>query len=164
MQKREFANLSLMALIASYFIQYGGQLFALVVSANTVAKAPPRSFAMWQGEYGYDSSAFWDTVPTITAILFVVSLIANWRTIRRNLVLFAAAMFVVGAILAMFLLMPEFAELQAIPFSDTVDAELQKRASRWLMLDWGVWSLGAISGIALLVALARPITPKEGRE
>jgi hypothetical protein len=146
-----------MALIASYFMQYGGQLFALVVSASTVAKAPPRSFAMFEGEYGYDSSAFWDTVPTITAILFVVSLVANWRTGRRNLLVLAAAMFVVGAILAIFLLMPEFAELQAIPFRDVVDPALQRRAAKWLALDWAVWSLGAISGLALLVALARPI-------
>ena len=161
MRELKFANLSLMALIVSYFMQYGGQLFALVVSASTVAKAPPRSFAMYQGEYGYDSSAFWDTVPTITAILFVIGLVANWRTSRRNLLLFAAAMFVVGAILATFLLMPEFAELQAIPFSDVVDPDLQRRAARWLSLDWAVWSLGAISGIALLFALARPVTAKE---
>lgn len=161
MRELKFANLSLMALIASYFMQYGGQLFALVVSASTVAKAPPRSFAMWQGEYGYDSSAFWDAIPTITAVLFVVSLIANWRTSRRNLVLLAAAMFVVGAVLAMFLLMPEFAALQAIPFSDAVDPELQRRAARWLTLDWAVWLLGAVSGIPLLVALARPTTAKE---
>ena len=84
MRELKFANLSLMALIASYFMQYGGQLFALVVIASTVAKAPPRSFAMWQGEYGYDSSAFLDAIPTITAVLFVVSLIANWRRHDMN--------------------------------------------------------------------------------
>ena len=161
MPELKFANLSLMALIASYFMQYGGQLFALVASASIVAKAPPRSFAMFQGEYGYDSSAFWDTVPTITAILFVVGLIANWRTSRRNLLLLAAAMFVVGAVLAIFMLMPEFAELKAIPFRDAVDLDLQGRAARWLALDWAVWFLGTISGVALLMALARPITAKE---
>ena len=32
------------------------------------------------------------------------------------------------------------------------------------MLDWGVWSLGAISGIALLMALARPVASNETRD
>ena len=51
-------NVTLMALVASCFIQIGAQLFALVVVASTVSEAPPRSFAMFQGEYGYNSSAF----------------------------------------------------------------------------------------------------------
>lgn len=149
-------DVSLMALIISYFTQYGGQLFALMASASIVAKAPPRSFAMFEGEYGYDSSAFWDLVPTVTAALFVVALVANWKTSRRNFLLFAAAMFIIGAILAMVWLMPEFAEMQAVGFRDMVDPKLQVRAARWLRLDWSIWAFGMITGSALLFAIARP--------
>ena len=63
MKELSRANLTLAAVVASCFIQIGAQLYALVVVAGTVAKAPPRSFAMFEGEYGYDSSAFWNTVP-----------------------------------------------------------------------------------------------------
>ena len=151
-------DISLMALIISYFTQYGGQLFALMASATIVAKAPPRSFAMFEGEYGYNSSAFWDLVPTVTAVLFVLALIANWRTTRRNLLVFAAIMFVIGAVLAIFWLMPEFAQMQAIGFSDNVDPQLQARAAKWLKLDWSIWTFGMFSGLPLVVALARPAT------
>ena len=59
-------NIILMALIVSCFIQVGAQLFALSVVASTIAEAPPRSFAILEGPYRYDSSAFWSTVPPIT--------------------------------------------------------------------------------------------------
>lgn len=70
-------NLTLMALVACGLMQIGAQLFALSVVASTVSAAPPRSFAMLQGEYGYNSSAFWNTFPTITSVLFVIALVAN---------------------------------------------------------------------------------------
>src|SRR6187401_364378 len=63
MKKMNLPNLTLIALVASCLAQVGAQLFALSVVASTVSEAPPRSFAMLQGEYGYNSSAFWDTVP-----------------------------------------------------------------------------------------------------
>jgi hypothetical protein len=85
MTRVDAPNVSLAALVASCFIQIGAQLFALVVIVGTVAEAPPRSFAMFGGEYGYDSSGFWNTVPMITSVLFLVALIANWKTRRRRL-------------------------------------------------------------------------------
>ena len=60
-------NITLIASVVSIFIQIGAQLYALVVIAATIAEAPPRSFAIFEGEYGYDSSAFWNTVPPITS-------------------------------------------------------------------------------------------------
>lgn len=148
-----------MALVASCFMQFGAQLFALVVVAGTVAAAPPRSFAMFAGEYGYNSSAFWDTVPTITAILFVIALVANWKTRRRNLLLFALTMFVIGGIIAGLLLEPMFAEMKALGFRDEVDPVLQSRAATWYALDWMVWGIGSSAGVALLLALIRPVIP-----
>ena len=58
MKELNLSNVTLMAAVASCFIQFGAQLFALVVVASTVAEAPPRSFAMFRGEYGYNSSIF----------------------------------------------------------------------------------------------------------
>ena len=63
----------MIALVASCLVQVGAQLFALSVVASTVSAAPPRSFAILQGEYRYDSSAFWSIVPMVTALLFVSS-------------------------------------------------------------------------------------------
>jgi hypothetical protein len=59
-------NVTLIALIVSCFIQIGAQLFAVSIIARVVKSAPPRSFAILEGAYRYDSSAFWQTVPPIT--------------------------------------------------------------------------------------------------
>jgi len=55
---------------------------------------------------------------------------------------------------------PEFAAITVAGYGDTVDPELQSRAARWLAYDWAVWGLSVAAGIALLLALARPVPPK----
>jgi hypothetical protein len=162
MKELNVPNLTLMALVASCFIQIGAQLFALVVVAGTVAEAPPRSFAMFQGAYGYNSSAFWSTVPPITFVLFVIALVANWKTGRRKLLLLALTMFLVGGLVAGLFLEPVFDEMKAMGYRDEVDPVLQSRAATWYALDWAVWGMAVVAGLALLLALIRPVTtPKE---
>lgn len=162
MKELNLPNVTLMALVASCFIQIGAQLFALVVVAGTVSEAPPRSFAMFEGGYGYNSGAFWSTVPPISFALFIIALIANWNTRRRNLMLFALTMFLVGGLVMMLWVEPVFAEMKAMGFRAEVDPVLQSRAARWYALDWVGWTMGALGGVALLLALVRPVTtPKE---
>ena len=157
MSELNIRNVALMALIVSCFMQIGAQLFALSVVASTVAEAPPRSFAILEGEYGYDSAPFWGTVPPITGLLFIVALIANWKTSRRWLLLASFALFVIGGLLAGMLVEPEFAAMTAGGYSDTVDPALQSRAATWLAYDWAVWALALAAGITLLLALMRPV-------
>ena len=161
MRRSDAANLTLGALVASCFIQIGAQLLALIVVAGTVAEAPPRSFAMFAGEYGYDSSGFWNTVPTITSLLFIVALIANWKTRRRRLLLFALTLFVIGSLIAGLLVEPIFSEMIAIGYSDRVDSVLQSRAAMWYALDWMLWGVAASAGVALLLALMIPAYDRE---
>jgi hypothetical protein len=148
----------LTALIVSCFIQSGAQLFAISVLARVVQSAPPRSFAILEGPYRYDSSAFWEIVPPITGVLFLVALIANWKTDRRKLILGAFTLFVIGGVVAGVYLEPMFAKMIAVGYQNAVDPELQARAATWYAMDWGVWVVGLVAGIALLCALARPAT------
>jgi len=108
MKRLNFPNFTLAALTASALIQCGAQLFALSIIARTVSKAPPRSFAIFSGEYAYDSRPFWETVPMITLALFVAALIANWKTTRRKFVLSALGLFIVGGLIAGLYLEPTF--------------------------------------------------------
>lgn len=158
MNSRIFPNLSLIGLITSCLIQVGAQLFAILVIVRTVITAPPRSFAIFEGAYGYDSGFFWEIVPPVTLLLFVIALVANWKNTRRNLLLGAFALFLIGGAVAGVFLEPEFAELKAIGYSDTVDPALQGRAAVWYAYDVGVWFVGLAAGITLLAALARPVT------
>lgn len=158
MNNRTLPDLSLIAAIVSCFIQIGAQLFAIVVVVRTVIAAPPRSFAIFEGEYGYDSSIFWQTVPNVTLALLFVTLIANWKTTRRNLLLVSLSLFLIGGAVAAFVVEPEFAKLMAIGYSDVVDPALRNRAATWYAYDCGLWLISLAAGITLLVALARPVT------
>jgi hypothetical protein len=70
----------------------------------------------------------------------------------------AFALFILGGLLAGILLEPEFAKITAGGYRDLVDPELQSRARSWYALDWAVWSVTLLAGIALLLALAHPVT------
>lgn len=153
-------NIALMALIFSCFMQIGGQFFAISVLVSTLTEAPPRSFAILQGEHSYDSDGFWSTVPPITALLYVVALAANWKTRRRMLLLASLVLFVCSGLIAGMVLEPEFAAMVATGYSDTVDPELQSRAARWYYFDWAAWAVIVLAGLALLLALTRPAEPK----
>ncbi len=161
MRELNIRNVSLIALISSCFMQIGGQLFAVSVLVRTIAEAPPRSFAILEGAYPYDSSGFWSTVPPVTAFLFIIALIANWKSQRRVLLLVSLALFIFGGLIAGLVLEPELAKMVATGYSDTVDPELQSRAAQWYYLDWATWGIGALSGLALLLALARQVEPKD---
>ena len=156
MREFNFRNVTLMAAAASCFIQIGAQLFAISVIAHTVAQAPPRSFAIFEGAYRYDSSAFWNTAPPITALLLVTALVTNWKTQRRNLLLIALAVFVLGGVVAGVFLEPTYAEMIAVGYRDAIDPALQRRAASWYALDWAVWMFSLFAGGALLAALVRP--------
>ena len=156
-------NLTLMALIVSCFMQIGAQLFALSVVVSTIAEAPPRSFAILEGDYRYDSSPFWGTVPPITGLLFIVALIANWKTPRRTLLIASFVLFLIGGLLAGLLVEPEFDAMVATGYSDKVVPARQGRAPTWLAYDWAVWGISLAAGIALLLALARPVSPKHDK-
>ena len=162
MKELSLRNVTMMAAVAGCFIQIGAQLFAVSIMASTVSAAPPRSFAILVGEYRYDSSAFWDTAPPIVFAVFLIALIANWKTQRRNLMLLALIFFVLQALLMMFVVEPDWTELKSIGYRDEVDPVLQSRAARWYALDWLGWAIGALGGVATLLALIRPsTTPKE---
>lgn len=163
MRELNIRNIALMALIFSCFMQIGGQLFAISVLVSTITEAPPRSFAILEGEYPYDSSGFWSTVPPITALLYVVALIANWKTQRRALLLASLALFIVAGLIAGLMLEPEFARTVETGYSDTVDPELQSRAAQWYYFDWAAWGVIVLAGLALLLALARPAEPEVSR-
>lgn len=156
MRELNLPNLILIALTASCLLQFGAQLFALSVVASTVSEAPPRSFAILEGEYGYNSSAFWNTVPTITFVLYIITLITNWKNNRRKLIFFSLTLFIIGGLVAGLYLEPFFADMTKIGYSDHVDPILQNQAKKWYLIDWLVWTCGFFAGLVLLIALIRP--------
>ena len=156
MKELNLRNITMMALVACCLMQVGAQLYALSVVASTVSAAPPRSFAILQGEYRYDSSVFWNTVPTITFVLFIIALVTNWKTPRRKLLVLALSLFMIAGLAAGLYLEPVFDEMKAIGFRDEVDPVLQARAATWYPVDWAVWATGSIGRSGSLVGAHTP--------
>lgn len=155
MRSSDLPNLALIAVTSSYFVQVGAGFFALAVIGRVLTAAPPRSLAMLTGPYGYDSGPFWETVPPITALLFLLALVANWKSRRRALILGALVIFVLSGVASTVVLPPLLAEFTAGGYHDAVDPELQRRAAIWYASDWGIRCVDAVAGVMLLVALTR---------
>ena len=164
MRTLNLPNLSMIAAVASCLLQAGAQLFAVVVVVDTVTEAPPRSLAMLAGEYGYDSSAFWEVAPMVTLLLILLALATNWRTPRRRLIVGAVGAFVVAGLFAGFVMGPVQAEVVGAGYRDAVDDALRLRAALWHTLDWISWALSLVVGLLLAFALAVPLSnPDPGR-
>ena len=146
-------NLSLIPAAVGALLQAGAQLFAIAVIVGTVTEAPPRSLAVYAGEYGYNSSPFWEMMPTVTLGLLLIALVGNWRT-RRRLVLAAVALFIAAGLFTVFVMGPVQEAVVRVGYSDAVDEALRAQAARWHMLDWVSWALTLSVGVVLAAALA----------
>jgi hypothetical protein len=131
------------------------------VVVGTVTEAPPRSLAMYSGEYGYNSGPFWEVMPAVTLTLLVVALIGNWRTRRRHLIVLAVAAFLLAGLFATFVMGPVQAEVVSAGFTDSIDPALTAVAARWQALDWVSWVLALVPGVLLLLAGYRNPQSKE---
>jgi hypothetical protein len=146
-------NLSLIPAVIGALLQAGAQLFAIAVVVGTVTQAPPRSLAMYAGEYGYDSGPFWEMMPTVTLVLLLVALVGNWRTPRRRLILAAVGLFIAAGLFTVFVMGPAQEAVVGAGYSDAVDQALRVQAARWHMLDWVSWALTLSVGTVLTAAL-----------
>lgn len=115
----------------SYIIVIGGATYEHLAVIPQWAAAPPASLAMWQGEYGLNSAAFWPVVHPVTFLLLIVALVLNWRTARRRfIVVTLAGYFLVAAVTGAYYL-PELGSIISTPYAATVDAALTARAQAW---------------------------------
>ena len=151
-----FHNVALIALVVSYYIVVGADIYAQAAITPVALEAPPRSLAMFQGEYVYDAAPFWRVTTTLTMVLFAVALGVNWKTTRRRLLLGAFLAFLVINIVSFAYIFPEYLDIVGSVYSDTVDPELVSRGAAWRKLALGRWAVVTMLGVFPLVALAKP--------
>lgn len=154
MKTSTIANVSLIPAVVGALLQAGAQLFAVAVVVRTVTVAPPRSLAMYAGEYGYDSGPFWDVMPTVTLGLLLIALAGNWRTPRRRLLLMAVTLFIAAGLFTVFVMGPAQDAVVGVGYRDAVDETLRVAAARWRVLDWASWALTLGTGVVLAASLA----------
>ena len=145
----------MIALVISYLIVVGADLYGQIVVAWSVLEAPPRSFSMLKGEYTLDSKTFWQVVTTIPLVLFVGAVVANWKTHRRFLLLTAfVAFFVINALSFPFVF-GEYLDITSAEYRDVVDTELLSRGIAWKRLALLRLAIVVAVGLLPLVALTR---------
>jgi len=146
---------SLIALIVSLFVVVGADLYGQIVVAWTTLEAPPRSLRMLQGEYALDSKRFWQVFTTIPLFLFAWSIVTNWKTRRRPLLLTAfIAFFVINALSFPFVF-GEYLDIVSADYRDVIDPELSSRGAAWKRLALVRCAVVTAVGLLPLVALAR---------
>ncbi len=128
-------RLSLFLALSFSFMQAGAQLFAITVIVTSLTSNPPDSLSMLEGEYGYDSSPFWETFPNITTLFLIIALIVNWKTSNRKYLLVGFGLFITGALYSIFILGPAS----------------ESHASNWLMLDWILFFITILTCISLTI-------------
>jgi hypothetical protein len=150
----------LLSLIGAVFIQFGAQLFAIIVIVSTLVESPPESFALIRGDFAYDSSKFWDVYPNISGGLFILAIVFNWKTQFRKWILISFGMYIIGALFAIFVLEPTHAEVVRIVLNETKSNRLQDDALLWYRLDWILCILTFVTGIVLLVPIFKQLQLK----
>src|SRR5688572_415485 len=118
--------------------------------------AVPKSLSVFQGPYRLDAAMFWMFVHPVTLLLFVITLVISWKTNRRRHLLIAIGGYVVILLATFSFFVPELLELTGTPYSHTVDASLQSRASRWVTLSLIRLAVLIVLAMNLLLGLTKP--------
>lgn len=151
MHTTKIGNFSLLSLTSGLFIQLGAQLFAILVIVGTLVESPPESLAMLNGPYGYDSSLFWNFVPNVNFILFILATVFNWKNKHRNWILAALAFYFISGLCSIFISGPLFTEL----INGELHDGISELAAKWYVTDWLIWLLSLTSGLLLMIRVNR---------
>ena len=98
---------------------------------------------------------FWMSVHPVTLLLFVITLVISWKTKRKKNVLIALGGYIVILLVTASFFLPELIELTSAPYSDTIDASLQLRANRWVVLSLIRLGVLIVLGMNLLLGLTK---------
>lgn len=137
-------NLFYILLCLSFSLICGAAVYEHVVVWPNAFASLPRSLSAFQGEYALNSAPFWMMIHPVTMVLFIIALIVSWRTERKKHVLYSLIVYVVILATTFTWFVPELLDLVNTPYSDTYDASLTSRGSRWE-------TLSIIRGIVLFV-------------
>jgi hypothetical protein len=154
-------NLLLSFASLSFIIVIGGAVYEHMAVVPRWSAAPPSSLAMFQGPYGLNPAPFWQIIHPITLLFFIAALISNWKTLRRKLILVVFGGYFLILIITAIYFVPELISVTGTAFSETVDADLTRRAGQWetLSLVRLIFLLGL--AITLLTSLTKPASRPE---
>ena len=145
----------------SLCIPFGAGLYEHVAVWPHAFAAPPQSLTMFQGNYALESAPFWMTIHPVTVLLFIISLVLNWKTERRKSILIPFIIYFVILMVTSIYFVPELMRIAGTPYADTVDADLQKSAALWTNLSLVRLVVGYAAIFILISGLTKPDTARQ---
>lgn len=124
-------NILLILATLSFIIVIGGAVYEHIAVVPRWSAAPPASLAMFQGPYGLFPAPFWQIIHPVTLVFFIGALISNWKSARRKFILVSFGGYFLVLVITAIFFVPELISITTTPYSDTIDADLTARASRW---------------------------------
>ena len=115
----------------------------------------PKSLTVFQGPYRLNAAPFWQSIHPVTLFLFVITLIVNWKTVRKRPILIALIGYVLILAATFIYFVPELLDLTGTPYADSVDTSLQFRGSRWITLSLVRGALLIVLALVLLLGLTK---------
>lgn len=155
MNSTTIKNATLIAAIIFHFILVGATLFGDIVIVPVVLSAPPESLTIFQGQYAYDSTGFWQPVNMIALGLLLAALFANWRTSRRGLLIGWLIGTVVVTIWSLAFIFPEYVDIVSTPFESKIDLALVERGARWSVISNIRLAIFVVIGLLPFCALTK---------
>jgi hypothetical protein len=132
-----------------FCIIIGGAVYEHLAVVPKWSAAPPESLSMFQGKYGLNPGVFWMLIHPVTLLLFLVTIIFNWRSrSMKNLMFSFVGYLAVLAVTASYFV-PELMEITNTPYAISVDANLVERAKMWELLS--IVRLGFITILAMVM-------------
>lgn len=141
----------------SFIIVIGGATYEHAAVVPQWTSAVPASLSMFQGEYGLAASNFWIPVHPVAIVLFLLALIANWRTERRKYILIALTGYVAILGMTFVYFVPELMAIIQTSYSLSVDPELTRRAQFWEMLSLVRLAILITLAVCLLTGLSKQV-------
>ena len=151
-----FKNLSLIFAALCFIIVIGGAVYEHIVIIPQWSAAPPYSLTMFQGPYKLHGEHFWMAIHPVTLLFFILTLIFNWKSLRKKYILMSLIGYLITLIVTAIYYVPELIDITSTRYEDTVNPALTDRAQLWEMLS--LFRLGFILILAgiLLNALTKP--------
>lgn len=113
---------------------------------------------MFQGEYGFDASNFWQIIHPINLLLFITALIILWKSPRRKYILFPFIAYILIMICTALYFVPELIAITTTTYETTIDQDLVNRGSKWISLSLIRLIVIAVLAVILSLGLTKPNT------
>jgi hypothetical protein len=144
---------SLTALCFSIVI--GAAVYEHIAVVPGWSAAPPASLTMFQGKYGLNSGPFWMSIHPVTLLLFIITLVMHWKTLRRKSILIAFIGYLIILVITSIYFVPELMSIVNTPYAETADASLTERAKMWETLSLVRLVVLVVLALILFLGLTR---------